>query len=128
MNRILAPMLALSLSGCGAEIAGAPVAGILVAAELGSIMVLDRGLGDVAVSLATGRDCSVVRLARQETYCAAPEEAPAPPPVCTRSLGRVDCWTVAPAAWPPHRGLADGRATLNTAQEADRTRRWPGLF
>ena len=126
--RPIACLVALSLCGCGVEVAGAPVLGVLAAAELGSVILLDRGMADVAVSLVTGRDCSVVRLARQETYCATPEAAPAPRPLCTRSLGGVDCWAVAPAAYPPHRGLADGPAGLNTAQEAHRTQRWPGLF
>lgn len=126
--RPAACLLALLLGGCGVEVAGAPVLGVLAAAEMGSVILLDRGMADIAVSLATGRDCSVVRLARAESYCAAPEPPPAAPPLCTRSLGGVDCWAIPPAATPAHRGLADGSAALNPVQEAHRTRRWPGLL
>jgi hypothetical protein len=121
-------LLAGTLGGCGVEIAGTPALGALAALEVGSIVVLNRGVADTAVSLVTGRDCSVVRLAREESYCRPEEAAPAPPPFCTRSLGTVDCWRVPPPAYPPQRGLADGPATLTPAQEAHRTRRWPGLF
>ena len=126
--RPTALLLALALSGCGVEVAGTSLLGIVAAAEVGTIAVLDRGMGDVAVSLVSGRDCSIVRLARQETYCAPREAPPAPPPLCTRSLGGVDCWAIPPAAWPPYRGIADGPATLNAAQERNRTQRWPGVF
>lgn len=122
---LILPILAL---GACSPAAVTPVAGAVAVAEIGSIAVLGRGLGDTAVSLVTGRDCSVVRLAREEAYCAPREAPPAPQPFCTQSRGGVDCWANPPAAWPPHRGLADGRAALTPAQEANRTRRWPGLF
>jgi len=129
MTRLRAALpLILSLGGCGATIAGMPAAGVLAAADAGTIIMLDRGMADVAVSLVSGRDCSVVRVARGETYCAPVEPPPAPPPLCTRSLGGIDCWETPPAALPPHRGVADGRATLTPAQEARRTARWPGFF
>jgi hypothetical protein len=105
--RPLVPLLALCLSplllpGCAAL---APWA----AAEAASVMVFDRAIGDVLVSAVTGRDCSVVRLDRGEPYCRPEEPPPVPPPVCTRSLGAVDCWRAAPPhAWPPYRGVADG--------------------
>ena len=57
-----------------------------------------------------------------------PEEPPPPAPkFCTRSLGVVDCW-VDPAALSdqPHE-VADGPRVLTPLQEADRTKRWPGL-
>ena len=119
-------LLALGLPACGAEIGGMPAAGVLAAAEAGTIIVADRGMVDVVVSLVSGRDCSIVRLARQETYCAPVEPPPERPPICTRGLGGVDCWVYPPAAVPPYRGLADGRYTLTPAQEASRTARWPG--
>lgn len=118
--------LVLMLGGCGATIGGMPAAGVLAAADAGTIIMLDRGMADVAVSLVSGRDCSVVRVARGESYCAPVEPPPAAPPLCTRSLGGVDCWEYPPAAVPPLRGLADGRATLTPQQEERRTARWPG--
>ena len=65
----------------------------------------------------------MVRLDRGQGY-GKPAAAP-PPPYCTRSLGRVGCWT---APVPGHRGVADGPATPSLAQEANRTRHWPGLW
>lgn len=124
----LPPALLLALGACGTPLAWTPAMGWLAVAEGGSIAVQGRGLGDTVVSLVSGRDCSVVRLAREESYCAPREPPPAPPPFCTRSRGGVDCWEVPPAAWPPLRGLADGRTELTAAQDANRTRRWPGLF
>jgi len=113
--------LAILLSGC----AGAPSPlGWVAVADMASIAVLHRSMADIVVSLASGRDCSVVRLARGETYCASNDPPPAQP-FCTRSLGKVDCWTTPPPAWPPYRTVADGPAGLTPAQEANRTARWP---
>lgn len=117
MHRIL-PLLLLLLPGCEPLAVGAAV-------TAGSVAVIGRTPVDAVVSAATGRDCSVVRLDRGQDYCKAEEAPPAPPPFCTRSLGRVDCWT---APLPGRRGVADGPAVLTEAQEANRTRRWPGLW
>ncbi len=108
------------LPGCAAVGApGAPLLAIPAAVEGLSLRAFGRTTGDALVSLATGEDCSIARIGRGEAYCGR-DDAPAPPPVCTRSLGGVDCWTVPPAAWPPYRGVADGPATLNEAQESNR--------
>jgi hypothetical protein len=116
------------LPGCAALVPWA-------AAEAVSMMVFDRSIGDLVVSAATGRDCSVVRLDMGESYYRAEEAPPDRQPVCTRSLGAVDCWRVPPHAWPPHRGLADGPGSRGDAQGAtgertsnDSPRRWPNLF
>ena len=103
----LAPLL---LAGCGA-----------------AIPVVHRDLFDVAWSAVTGRDCSVVRLDRNETYCRPIEPPPVPPPYCTRSLGTVDCWSDPSrlADRPPD--VADGPRVLTPAQEADRTALWPPI-
>ncbi|HEY4249955.1 MAG TPA: hypothetical protein VGM87_02075 [Roseomonas sp.] len=108
------------LAACEAAAPLAVVAG-------GSVAVMGRTPVDVVASLVTGRDCSVVRLDRRQSYCAPTEQPPAAQPYCTRSLGSVDCWTVPPHAIPPYRGVADGPNTLNAAQEADRTAWGPGL-
>jgi hypothetical protein len=106
--------------GTSAAIAG----GVTV----GSLVVLGRTPADAVVSLISGRDCSAVRLARHKSYCAAMEPPPGPQPYCTRSLGQVDCWTSPPLTMPARPGIADGRAALTPEQDAQRTRRWPGLF
>ena len=123
MRRLLLPPLLLPLAACDPAALGATAA-----ASVGSVAVIGRTPVDAAVSLARGRDCSVVRLDRGQSYCRAEEPPPAPPPYCTRSLGRVDCWREPPLALPMQRGVADGPTTLTAEQEAHRTRRWPGLW
>ncbi|MBR0650665.1 hypothetical protein GXW78_13395 [Roseomonas terrae] len=98
---------------------GAPLLAIPAAVEGLSLRAFGRTTGDSIVSLVTGEDCSIARIGRGDAYCGQ-DPAPAPPPMCTRSLGAVDCWTVPPAAWPPYRGVADGPATLSEAQENNR--------
>ena len=118
-------MLLFLLPGCEAAV---PVTGGLAAANIGSVMVIGRTLPDVVVSLVSGRDCSAVRLDQGQGYCRLPEPPPTPPPYCTRSIGRVDCWRAPPLALPLPTGVADGRTVLTAEQEAHRTRRWPGLW
>jgi hypothetical protein len=115
----------LLLAGCEAAV---PVTAGIAIGNIASVATIGRTLPDAAVSLVSGRDCSLVRLDRGQSYCRAEEPPPAPPPFCTRSLGRVDCWRVPPLAIPLQPGVADGRAVLTAAQEAHRTRRWPGLW
>ena len=117
MRRAL-PFLLLLLPGCEGL-------GIGAAVTAGSVAVIRRTPVDAVVSVVAGRDCSVVRLDRGEGYCRPEEAPPALPPFCTRSLGKVDCWT---APLPGRRGVADGPAALSPVQEAHRTRRWPGLW
>jgi len=62
----------------------------------GASIVLTGGTPmDHVASLITGQNCSIVRLERRESWCAAPATTP-PAQFCTRSLGAVDCWTVPP--------------------------------
>jgi hypothetical protein len=113
----------LPLAGCG--VTDNLAAAVGVAATAGSVAVIQRSPFDAVYSLATGRDCSVVRLDEGKTYCRAVEPKPEPPPFCTRTLASVTCWQD-PATVPNQpRGLADGPAGLTAAQEADRVRTWP---
>lgn len=121
-RRLLLPLPLLALAACDPASLGAAAA-----AGVGSVVVIGRTPVDAAVSLARGRDCSVVRLDRGLGYCRPVEPPPSAPPYCTRSLGRVDCWREPPLAIPLQRGVADGPATLTPEQEAHRTRRW-GLW
>jgi hypothetical protein len=121
-------LLLLLLAGCnGVQAPGAPLLAIPAVIEGASLVTLQRGVGDTVVSLVTGEDCSYVRLAKGQTYCASD---PPPPvqPVCTRSLGQVDCWTTPPVASPPYRNVRDGPYELTAEQERNRTARWPKLF
>ena len=117
MRITLLLLLAAMLPGCAAP--AVPLIAIPAVAEAVSLRAFGRTMGDGLVSLVTGEDCSIARIGRGDAYCGQ-DAAPAPQPICTRSLGAVDCWTVPPAAWPAHRGVADGPSTLTAAQENDR--------
>ncbi len=113
---VLLPLLVVSCAD------PSPVAG-LVALDLASVMVFGRGVTDIGVSAVSGRDCSIVRLDRGQTYCTpvAVREADA---YCTPTLGRVDCWT-SPALLPrPTQGVAD-TPPASAGQERYRAARWP---
>lgn len=99
--RPLLLLAVLPLAGCADAI------GPAVAVNAGSIMVIGRTIPDAAVTLVTGRDCSIVNLDRWEPYCLPAVEATPPPPLCTRSLGAVDCWEPAQTGPMPLRTIAD---------------------
>lgn len=114
----LLPLAACGLTDTMSAVGGG---GLIV----GSVAVIQRTPADAVYSWWTGRDCSVVRLDRGQTYCRPVEPAPEPPVFCTRGLGSVDCWQD-PDSVPGHpRGVADGPVGLTAEQEADRVRTWP---
>ncbi len=88
------------LAGCSEPavlqetIAGTPLSLWIAGASATSFVVAQRGLFDVAYSLVTGKDCSLVNIERRGEYCRS-EAIAQPVAFCTRSLGDVDCWTVA---------------------------------
>jgi len=118
---LLLPLLlpVLVLAGCDAAYEG------VAAVTVGSVATIHRTPVDAVVSLVTGKDCSVVRLDENKTYCRPTAPPPDVPPYCTRSLGVVDCWKdpSAMSDLPPE--VADGPRALTPEQDADRTRRWP---
>ncbi len=85
--------------------------------------VFGRGVIDVGVSAITGRDCSVVRLDRQQTYC-APRDRPVALPYCTRTLGSVECWANPEAFTTLPRAVAD-TPPLDAEQARLLAARWP---
>lgn len=97
-------------------------------ASVATVPLVGRTGPDIVVSAITGRDCSLVRLDAGRSYCAPQEPPPAPPLVCTRSLGTVDCWRNPEGLGAAYTEVADGARSLTPAQEAHRTRRWPGLW
>jgi hypothetical protein len=117
--------LAFCLGGCeGNWAVSSAIAG---AVNLGAVPVIHRTVFDAMWSTVTGRDCSIVRLDRNQSYCKPIEPPPEPPPYCTRSLAKVDCWQPAALPHPLPPEVADGPRTLTPEQEQDRTKRWPGL-
>lgn len=127
----LALPLGLGLAGCEArpDQVGLPIVAADTATDIVAVPLLGRGIGDTVYSVASGRDCSVVRLDRGQSYCKPKEASPPPQQFCTRSLGVVDCWTNPEALNDgPPRGVADGPTTLTPEQEANRTARWPKLY
>ena len=118
-------LLLLLLAGCGVTPEQAATIGVGVG--VGSIAVIQRSPFDALYSIASGKDCSVVRLDQGKSYCRPVEPPPEVEPYCTRSLGVADCWrdpASLPNRPPP---LGDGPHRLTPAQDADRTRGWPGL-
>lgn len=110
-------LLLLGLSGC-------ETLGIFAGAEAASVVVFGRGVTDMGVSAVTGRDCSIVRLDKGQTYCAARYEAPRPQPFCTRSLARVDCWED-PALLPRQQPEVADTPPPTDEQVRYRQTRWP---
>ncbi len=114
-------VLPLLLANCGDPTQATGV-GALVG--IGSIAAIGRTPVDAIWSIASGKDCSVVRLEKGLHYCREPDPPPESQPFCTRSLGRVDCWKD-PASLPGTPvGVADGPDRLTPAQERERTRGW----
>lgn len=111
----------LSLAACSDP---AGVTAAVIVAEGASVAVFGRGIGDIGVSAITGRDCSIVRLDRGQTYCAPRYLGPEPQAFCTRSLGVVDCWTD-PATLPPDVHSVADLPPPTPAQVEYREARWP---
>jgi hypothetical protein len=121
--RILLLLLLLlgPLAGCAGW---AEPTGALAGADMVSVMVFGHGFLDLGVSAVSGKDCSIVRLDRRQTYCAPAEGAEKPGPYCTRSLGTVDCWADPGLLPARQREVADGPGP--TAEQLRyREARWP---
>lgn len=88
MRTLFLLLAILPLAGCEAF---GLFAGVTTGVSAASIAAIQRTPLDAGVSVATGRDCSLVRLDKQQSYC-APDDTPRPLPYCTRSLGTVNCW------------------------------------
>lgn len=104
MRRAVVPMvlaLPLSLGGCLSDASLGPAAAV----QIGSTALIGRGPAEAVLSLITGRDCSLPNYAAEGQLCRK-EEVPRQPRYCTRSLGWVDCWTVADP-YGPQQGVAD---------------------
>ena len=86
LPRIFASVAAcLLIGGCGPLPPFAAVDGAVV---VGS----DKTMIDHVVSLASGKDCSLVRKERGMTYCKEDEVIPRPEVYCYRELAKVTCY------------------------------------
>ena len=127
MHRPAKPLPCLFLLAAACCVAGCvPGTVFPLTAGLGAdIAIFHRTLPDLVYSGITGRDCSVVRLDRGESYCRAVAFPVPPQPYCTRSLGRVDCWAHPEQIpnLPPQ--VAEGPHELTPEQNRIRLARWP---
>jgi hypothetical protein len=122
----------ISVRTLTAMLAAACVAGCVpatiypLAAGLGvEVAIFHRTVPDLIYSGISGRDCSLVRLDRGESYC-RPVAPPLPPqPYCTRSLAGVDCWAHPELMPNLPRQVAQGPHELTPEQERIRVARWP---
>nr|WP_321983067.1 hypothetical protein [uncultured Lichenicoccus sp.] len=93
------------------------------------VAIFHRSVPDLIYSGITGRDCSVVRLDQGDSYCVPIALPPKPPPYCTRSLGRINCWARPELVvnLPPQvaAGPHDGSQALTEEQDRTRLARWP---
>lgn len=117
---LLLPLLALAGCDPASQVLGLGAAGA-------SIAIFHRTPVDMVYSAVTGKNCSVVRLDRNESYCKPPETQPPPQPYCTRSLGTVDCWARPYAMRNLGPQVADGPRTLTPLQLRDGTGGWFNL-
>ena len=121
-HRVLWTALAAAcLAGC----VPAAVVPLTVATLGADVAIFHRTLPDLIYSGITGRDCSLVRVDRGDSYC-RPTAPPVPPqPYCTRSLAGVDCWAHPElmANVPPQVG--QGPHELTPEQDRVRLARWP---
>ncbi|MBC8158502.1 MAG: hypothetical protein H8E94_04135 [Alphaproteobacteria bacterium] len=77
--------VSLLVAGCGSVPPFAMLDGAVV---IGS----DKTMADHVVSLASGKDCSLVRKERGMTYCKEDEVTPRPEVYCYRELAKVTCY------------------------------------
>ncbi len=86
--------------------------------------MLGRGVVDVGTSAVTGKDCSIVRLDKGQSYCAPRERLPGAPPFCTQTLGSVQCWANPEAFGILPHDIADA-PDLTPDQKRNVAARWP---
>ena len=60
-----------------------------------TVITTDKTITDHAVSFASGKDCSTIRLERGQSFCKEDEVNPEPTVHCFGTIGGVDCYKVA---------------------------------
>jgi hypothetical protein len=86
------PLRGLVVAALASVLAGCDPSLMMSGASVVSLVATDKTLSDHAVSLATGRNCSTVRMSRGESFC-APEPHAMAAEHCYRTLGGISCYT-----------------------------------
>ena len=84
---LVAVSLTALLGGCS----GQSMAHLAVA-DAAVVIGTDKTIADHVISVASGKDCSLVRVERGMTYCKEDEVVPMPEVYCYRELGGVSCY------------------------------------
>ncbi len=83
---LMAVSLTVLLGACSGNMAH------LAVADAAVVIGTDKTTADHVISLASGKDCSLVRVERGMTYCKEDELLPMPAVYCYRELGGVSCY------------------------------------
>jgi hypothetical protein len=75
-----------------AAISGCSMVPTFAAAEGVSTVLTKKTITDHIVSLASGKNCSTVRVSRGQSYCVEDEINPPTNVYCYRTLGSVSCY------------------------------------
>ncbi|MDD2876716.1 MAG: hypothetical protein PHT60_07880 [Acidiphilium sp.] len=123
MRFLIALLCLFPLAGCGLGTGAAM--GVGVGANVLALTTIHRTIPDAVISLVTGKDCSMVRLDNNKSYCRRKHALPPPLPYCTQTLGQATCWAD-PSQLPDHAPqVAEGPYELSPSQIVNRDRRWP---
>jgi hypothetical protein len=85
MRIIAAAIACLFVASCSAATPYAMVDGA-------TVITTEKTMADHVISLASGKDCSLVRLEQGTTYCEEDEVVPHPNLFCYRELAGVTCY------------------------------------
>ena len=100
-------LVVVSLSALLGACSGQKMAHFAVA-DAAVVIGTDKTIADHIISVASGKDCSLVRVERGLRYCKEDEVVPHPNVYCYRELGGVSCYDK-----PDHRRLDRGRLGNN---------------
>jgi len=85
MRIIAAAVIIVLVGSCSLALPYAAVDGAV-------IMGTEKTMADHAISLASGKDCSLIRIEKGQVYCKEDELTPRPNLYCYRQLAGVTCY------------------------------------
>ncbi len=94
MQRLFSsPVHIAAILACVAVLGGCAAATPFGAVEAVSVMASDKTLTDHAISVASGKDCSILRKEQGKTYCVEDQVNPVyPQNYCYKTIGKVTCY------------------------------------